>query len=993
MNTEHCPSRNDFLDLMSGSLPPSRAEVVALHLDTCEFCRSTITNVETSRFSRHRPNPVLSTFEFEDEPALQAVLAEIRDITRLKSLLKPVTKPSPSLLPPVPRLRDYDLLTVIGTGGMGSVYLARHVKMDRLAAIKLLPRERTEDPAAVARFEREVRAVGKLDHPNIVRALDAGESDGLHFLVMEYVNGVDLSQLSRSQRQLAIADACEIIRQAAEGLHAAHRLGIVHRDIKPSNLMLTRTTEVSESSQCVVKILDLGLALLSESHGEFDANLSGSGQILGTLHYMAPEQGVDSHNVDVRADIYSLGATLFRLLTGTPPFPQEKYNTPIKLLMAVANADPPSAGTLRLLPQKLVDLVDSMVARDPDRRPATASEIAHRLAPFATGSCLGRLIDTADRKEDEPRSDTLAFARAEGVDTSAEYKRSFPIASHQTAGTATRTLRILGVLLVLAAAAIAASVDGLFGIFRTTPGTVTARSALTVDVETDNQTHSPNGLQLEGSPSDRFLANRLLASGCTVIVETESSIFRCQTPDSLPNVPVRMVGLILGDPSSDDQNVRVINDSLMMEIAEAGLPELRSLTVDWQAGITVAGWQAVFSAAPNLESVVVTAGRPLPGAWFPELARLSSLRSLSLSGTGAVRSLHDYIVGSADTTLPQVTRLSLEGTISGTVHEVLPHIHRLPGLTRLELPDDFISDTDLRQVSSLTQLEVLRIRRGNVSQAGINALARLRNLRLLEIGFGHPQTRSASDCRTLCDSLRSQLPRCEFRVPFGFAMTTLPSMNGDRFVQDRTWKTESSRRAAEWVLSFPGSEVFLEPFFPVTDAERLPDEPFEVQIVRLNCSNKQATDDDLQQLADLPGLRTLYIRHATTLTGVGLAHLRHSPLAILECDFPLTADGAEIMRQLFPDLRYLDVPQHEISDPVFQQIASLNNLESLCLYGGRYSPKGLALLNFRNLNQLNLSNSNIELGHLRALERFPRLDHLVVEDTSLSDEALLQLEK
>ncbi|MCB1212621.1 MAG: serine/threonine protein kinase, partial [Verrucomicrobiales bacterium] len=192
----------------------------------------------------------------------------------------------------------------------------------------------TEDPTAVARFEREVRAVGKLDHPNIVRALDAGESDGLHFLVMEYVDGIDLSQLSRTHGQIAVADACEIIRQAAEGLHAAHRHGIVHRDIKPSNLMLTRATArsdgLSESSECVVKVLDLGLALLSDSHGEFDANISASCRIMGTLHYMAPEQGLDSHRVDVRADVYSLGATLFKLLTGEPPFPESRYNSPVR---------------------------------------------------------------------------------------------------------------------------------------------------------------------------------------------------------------------------------------------------------------------------------------------------------------------------------------------------------------------------------------------------------------------------------------------------------------------------------------------------------------------------------------------------------------------------------------------------------------------------------------------------------------------------------------
>src|SRR5205085_11414758 len=184
----------------------------------------------------------------------------------------------------------------------GTVYKAEHTRLRRLVAIKLLSADRTQSPSAVARFDREMHAIGGLDHPNIVRALDAGEHEGKHFLVMEFVAGDDVSALLARLGPVPVADACEIVRQAALGLQHAHQAGLVHRDIKPGNLMLT--------PDGVVKVLDLGLALLSQP-AETGRELTGSGQVMGTLDYMAPEQGDDMHGVDIRADVYSLGATLY----------------------------------------------------------------------------------------------------------------------------------------------------------------------------------------------------------------------------------------------------------------------------------------------------------------------------------------------------------------------------------------------------------------------------------------------------------------------------------------------------------------------------------------------------------------------------------------------------------------------------------------------------------------------------------------------------------
>ncbi len=250
---------------------------------------------------------------------------------------------------PIGRIREYDLLEQIGQGGMGTVYKASHTMLDRIVAVKLLPSERMNDAESVSRFRREMKAVGKLQHPNIVQAFDAGEVRGVHYLVMEYVEGLDVAALQEQHGRLPIADACEIIRQAALGLQHAHEHGMVHRDIKPSNLLLCRRMDAhvrppssetpvksgsDEGVQATLKILDLGLALLGDADRAVSRNLTSTGQIMGTLDYMAPEQADDTHAVSIRADIYSLGCTLYALLAGEPPFGGERYTTPVRKLAA-----------------------------------------------------------------------------------------------------------------------------------------------------------------------------------------------------------------------------------------------------------------------------------------------------------------------------------------------------------------------------------------------------------------------------------------------------------------------------------------------------------------------------------------------------------------------------------------------------------------------------------------------------------------------------------
>ncbi len=267
----------------------------------------------------------------------------------------------------------YRLTKKLGQGGMGAVYQATHTKLDKIVAIKLLSRQSGLEATAVERFEREMKAVGKLDHPHIVRAMDAGECDGFHYLVMEYVEGRDVSQWVKARGPFSVGQGCEIIRQAALGLHEAHSLGLVHRDIKPSNLFLT--------SKGVVKILDLGLARLAE--GTFNHELTQSGQCMGTPDYMAPEQWTNARDVDGRTDLYALGCTLYHVLAGRPPFGTSEHESLGSKVLAHTSGAVPDIRQLRAdLPDQVRQILDCLLAKDREQRFATGGDLAAALQPF-----------------------------------------------------------------------------------------------------------------------------------------------------------------------------------------------------------------------------------------------------------------------------------------------------------------------------------------------------------------------------------------------------------------------------------------------------------------------------------------------------------------------------------------------------------------------------------------------------------------------------------
>ncbi len=359
MPARPCPTDDRLRAFDRGDVPEDELDAIAAHLGGCAGCVARMARLAV-------PIGGLS---------LSSASASVPTDSAYRRAVERIAENPGVPRPPLPAvgdtLRDYRLTQVVGRGGMGVVFRAVHAKLDKVVAVKVLSGKRWHDPTAVSRFEREMRAVGRLGHPNIVQATDAGDAAGVPFLVMEFVDGQNLAALVKRDGPRSLAEAGELVRQAAAGLLHAHQAGVIHRDVKPSNLML--------AADGTVKVLDLGLALPLADPLPADALASGSrdtvigstsdltsaSHTIGTLDYMAPEQKRDAHTVGPQADVYGLGGTLWYLLTGTPP-------------------KPPAAIAPAALPGGLsVAFWEKFLAFDPADRHADMGEVAAALAAVA----------------------------------------------------------------------------------------------------------------------------------------------------------------------------------------------------------------------------------------------------------------------------------------------------------------------------------------------------------------------------------------------------------------------------------------------------------------------------------------------------------------------------------------------------------------------------------------------------------------------------------
>ncbi len=381
------PSDQTLQAFGNGQLDPISAEAVSTHLDECEECLLKVAGISSDGF--------LDAFR----NARSALRAEPRRPETLRDRPRAATRPplprTESMAPPLgddlpaelAHHPDYRILRELGRGGMGVVYLAHNQLMGRDEVLKIMGAHIITRPGLMDRFLREIRAVAGLRHPNIVAAYTAFRSGDSLVFAMEYVEGLDLARMVRARGPMPVAHACSYVQQAALGLQHAHERGLVHRDIKPGNLMLS-----SHGNRALIKVLDFGLAKAGRENkvvplalGEAlptggAATLTLAGQMLGTPDFIAPEQIDDAQRADIRADIYSLGCTLYYLLSGGPPF---QGATLYDILQAQHSMDARLLNFVRPeVPSELAALVAKMMAKEPRRRFQTPDEVAKALAPI-----------------------------------------------------------------------------------------------------------------------------------------------------------------------------------------------------------------------------------------------------------------------------------------------------------------------------------------------------------------------------------------------------------------------------------------------------------------------------------------------------------------------------------------------------------------------------------------------------------------------------------
>ncbi|MCI0637856.1 MAG: SUMF1/EgtB/PvdO family nonheme iron enzyme [Gemmataceae bacterium] len=376
MNVCACPAPKELENYLLGRLDPDMQSAIDDHLEECAACLSAVDVLD------QRANAIFARLGQAHSSGVNEEYGFARLLHQVKAL-ENQSADAPDRLPihPTPKpgdvLDNYLLLEPIGAGGMGRVFKAEHQRMKRLVALKLIAPQMVRSPAARERFQREIEAVSRLTSPHIVAAFDARECNGHDFLVMEYVSGRNLAQVVKEEGPLSVDRALHLVRQAARGLEHAHVAGIVHRDVKPANLLL--------DDKGVVKVSDLGLARIHDTKAARErTNAVDTSLVMGTAAYMAPEQAAGCQDADPRSDIYSVGCTLFFLLTGRPPYGGKGS---VEVLLAHRDQPIPALQSLRPdCPVAVIRLFEKLVAKRPQDRPASMADVGAEIDLIGRGA-------------------------------------------------------------------------------------------------------------------------------------------------------------------------------------------------------------------------------------------------------------------------------------------------------------------------------------------------------------------------------------------------------------------------------------------------------------------------------------------------------------------------------------------------------------------------------------------------------------------------------
>ena len=821
MKKVRCPSHSELADFSIGKILNHKTlEDIDVHLSRCPDCLEAVQRLsgvddelitalrrdrghavtELSRSDRRLLNQVLSISpDRGSHDSATFITAGSQTQTHVEINVVPTEEEAH-------RLGQYRLLDILGEGGMGVVYRAMHVKLKRFVALKVLRSDRISSREFVARFEREIEATGQLNHPNIVAAFDAGESKGEHFLVMELLDGVDLSALAFQAGKLRMADACEVARQVAIALQHAHSLGLVHRDVKPSNIMLCWNNAAgSIQNSVIVKLLDLGLSRL-EADDLRIAELTDVDQVMGSIDYMSPEQRSDSRSVGPRSDIYSLGATLFRLLVGpytSPDFVERRSASdlpPHRKIPSLSVAAPD-------LPPELADIVDKMVCLDPTKRFASADEVAAGLTAFVEHHDLeGLLFDMKRPRSENKNSETEAAA-----ETLIQSVIS-PKPESDGAGHRTKIAMLLSIPLAIVLftviwfdsgngylrvpsglaedAAVELKRDGQSGGASQVHGTARVRdipgqsssvglTAASSDAVSDKRTEHP----LSAARVDQIAARWVIEVGGRVVIEVPDNAdgtddgrrMQIDMVDDLPDGAFVLRGILLN-------SLPYVTDSSLAHLQ--GLAGLEDLTIN-NSRVTGEGLQFLNGSESLLE--LRMSGIPLePDALdlltqFPKLRNLqlhqSQITDQSFSRLPSLQnleriSLRDCCISDASISvlnqLPALTKLILAFT--SVTDAGLAQLKRREQLTYLHLHGcPGITDTSMALLESSEHLANLLISGTRVTDDGLKHLQGIKNLKMLQVS-GDLITaesltefeRSVPDCRVFVRDIDSDEPATSF---------------------------------------------------------------------------------------------------------------------------------------------------------------------------------------------------------------------------------------
>jgi serine/threonine protein kinase len=739
-----CPGPDEFLALLRSDLSPETVDELFEHATQCSQCGEALGEAE-KELSQLAPVVRLAGQEQDPYLAEPQCLAAVGFAERFGFGQAPVAAlPGPPAAPTT--LREYRLLEKLGAGGMGEVFKAFHTRLERVVALKILPSARLTSRQAVERFQREVRAAGRLDHPCIVRATDAGEVDGTYFLVMDFVDGLNLSQLVRRVGSLSVADACELVRQAASGLEHAHAQGLVHRDIKPSNLMLSTAGQL--------KILDLGLARWQQEppHGD---ELTTSGQIMGTLEYMAPEQFDQPHAVDIRADIYSLGCVLFHQLTARAPYARQDYGSTHRLMAAHSSQPPPSLADIRSdAPAELTAVLERMLAKRACDRYAAPQQVADALQTFADGADLPALIRRARLHASHAEPERLSQAslptpfflvpddthagspnepaprlRLASEDSQAPTEADGKWSAAKHVASMHRTRRMIYVALATAAFVGVLAVSRWNGSdsdsdTRKSPDSPPSRSSREERLEAvaDSSPQLTAGQPAASGDADRQVAQWVLDGGGQVTIHPGGD-FKAGQPLPVGRFRVQNINLFSGVTDADVERLRPLADLRAVQLLNSPItsqsleilvdfPKLRWLYLA-RTGIGDAGLDRL-SRLTELESLGLEQTK-ITAAGLRQITGLNSLRELRL----AMTALDDDSLAHLKQ-FPSLVRLNLYRT--GITNAGLKHLAALPHLAYLNLQDNRIDDQCLSDLSRLTQLKELNIKQTQITAAGVESL-------------------------------------------------------------------------------------------------------------------------------------------------------------------------------------------------------------------------------------------------------------------------------